>query len=321
VERGQVSEAVAIVGDIGGTNIRLATVTRSPELALGAIFRAPCEGFGSAEAAINTFLEREGVQRPGRIVLAAAGPVVGRQIRMTNLEWEISESGLRAAGFAEARVINDFEALARATEVLHPNALLPIGGGRLDDIAAPRLVLGPGTGLGAAILVPTSGAPQVVSTEAGHAGFAPYDALEREVLQILAERYGFVSLERLLSGSGLALLHQVLTAERTGDAADLHEADIASAALGGDEAARRTLRRFWLLLASAAGDLALGCGARGGVYIAGGIAPRIVALLDPAAFRTRFESRGAMASYLAQIPVRIIRDPDAALRGAMQFLD
>jgi glucokinase len=318
VERGEVSEPVAIVGDIGGTNIRLAMVT--PEHSLGPVFRAACEQFSSPEAAIDAFIARQGGGPPARIVLAAAGPVVGRQIRMTNRDWRISEESLLAAGFSEARVINDFEALARATEVLEPNAMLSIGSGGLNAPLAPRLVLGPGTGLGAAILVPTGGAPKVLSTEAGHMGFAPSDALEREVLNILAARFGFVSWERLLSGSGLALFHQVLTLDRTGEAAVLHESDITRAAVAGDEAALHTLRRFWLLLASAAGDLALACGARGGVYVAGGIAPKIIASLDGAAFRSRFEQRGAMSPYLAEIPVRIILDPNAALVGAAQYL-
>jgi glucokinase len=310
-----------VVADIGGTNARFAWV----DLDSGSLeprnprdFR--CRDFPTVQAAIEAYLQGAGLGRPERCVLAVAGPVNGGTITLTNAEWTVSAAELRRDGFGAARLINDFEALALVAGRLTPEDAPAVGGPEQGLSHGTLAILGAGTGLGVSALGREGGREVPLATEGGHVAFAPADETEIEVLRILARRFGRVSLERLLSGPGLANLHQAL-AEIDGVSPDGSDPEaITAGALAGDPRKLRTVERFCCILGSAAGDFALAFGARGGVFIAGGIAPRILDLLQRSDFRSRFEAKGRFEAYLRAIPTRVIVRPHAALIGAAAAL-
>jgi glucokinase len=220
-------------------------------------------------------------------------------------------------------VINDFSALALALPDLSAAELRPIGGGAPVP-GAPKAVLGPGTGLGVAGLVPARGAWLPLAGEGGHVDFAPGDEREVEILRRLKRRWDHVSVERLLSGPGLVSLYQTLAELEAGgevSEAPTPEAVVEAARAAEDGMAGAALRTFCAVLGAVAGDLALTLGALGGVYLAGGIVPRLGAAFDEAGFRRRFEAKGRFADYLARIPVYVVMAPHPALRGLARCLD
>ena len=251
-------------------------------------------------------------------MIAAAGPVNSGVVRFTNLGWSLSEQELSELGFPAARIINDFVAAAIATQLLEEADVHQIGPGMADkhrNIA----VLGPGTGFGASALVfEDNGHAVAIAAEGGHASLAPDDDVEIEVLRFLMRRHGHVSIERVLSGPGLFSLHEALNALE-GVKDEIRDAEgITHDALAGERHALRTLERFCAMLGGVAGNLALTYGAQGGVYIAGGIAPDVLPVLDRSDFRRRFESKGRFADYLRTITTRVIIRADAAFLGAAQ---
>ena len=315
-----VHAALGLVGDIGGTNCRLAVV----ELNAGPVsLRAPrsylCAHFETASACIQAYLKAAEV-RPLAAVLAVAGPVLAGSARLTNNHWQLVEAALgNALGLPCIRLINDFAALAFAAPLLDATDTATIG----PDIAgAPRAtiaVMGPGTGFGLAALA-GGAASGVIATEGGHIAYAPTDETEQKILHSLARRHGRVSIERILAGQGLADLHAAL-AEIDGRAPpDLTAAAITAAAAAGDPVAAATVDRFCAILGATTGDLALALGAQGGVFIAGGIAPRLLGALRAGQFRARFEAKGRFAAYMQAIPTRVITVPHAALLGAADEL-
>jgi glucokinase len=313
---------LALVGDIGGTNARFGLVdTRAGDLRVTDHVGYLCRDYPEALDAVAAYLKQVGLKRsPALAAVAVAGPVEDGAIRFTNSAWILSEAGLRGMGFAAARLLNDYAALALAAPLLAGDDVRRIGDA--DDAVAGRTVavLGPGTGFGASALVRDAFGEAALSGEGGHVSFAPTDEVEVEILRGLAAKYGRVSVERILSGPGLCDLHQILCA-LAGAPTDLTDpAEITRLALAGDPACRRTLDRFCAILGGVAGDLALGYGARGGVFIAGGIAPRIVQVLEQGDFRRRFEAKGRFESYMRAIPTRVIVRTDAALLGAARAL-
>lgn len=304
-----------LVGDIGGTNARFAIAlpgTPAPRLAAVEAFRA--DRYPTLIAAAADYLERTDI-RPDRAVLAVAGPVVDGAIELTNSPWRVSEAELRALGL-DGRLINDFEAQAWAAPALGPEALHPLGGPPEVPAAGTLAVLGPGTGFGVSALARGPAGEVALATEGGHAAFAPDDETEHEIRRLLARRYGRVSLERLLSGAGLVNIHRAL-AEMSGRPASTDDpAEITARALAGEDPWRGDLARFCAILGAAAGDIALTLGARGGVYIAGGIAPRILDFLQASPFRERFEAKGRFVDYMRAIPTWVVTHPHAALLGA-----
>jgi glucokinase, proteobacterial type len=311
-----------LVGDIGGTNARLAVIDSAGRIRNPKTY--PAEEYGSLTEVIAEYLETTvGRQRLHNAVLAVAGPVVEGEIEFTNLDWRISEAELIGAFELHAvRLINDFAAQAMAAPVLEPDDLRPIGEPRRGTEGAPMLVLGAGTGFGVALLARTERGDVAVPSEGGHAAFAPYDSLEATIWESLRKTYGRVSIERILSGPGLYALYRGL-AEVRGVAANLKDEKevMAAGQQGEDLLADETLERFCEILGSVAGDIALTTGARAGVYVAGGIAPRLADRLASGGFRRRFEDKGRLSDFMRDIPTYLIVHPYAALVGAARLLE
>lgn len=312
---------LALVGDIGGTNARFALVDLSaPEPVLRDSRALANADFASVQHAIERYLAQVEAQ-PSRAALAVACPVGSDEIRLTNRAWSFSRSELQATlGLDELRMLNDFGALAWAIPALPREFLLTLHGDPEAPLRGPVSVLGPGTGLGVALLVGSH--PHgwhAVETEGGHVGFAPIGDEERSINAWLTAQHGRTSNERLLCGKGLSEIDAVLRAAGDDASARLalrDPAEIVAAALDGhDLAARRALARFCAVLGSVAGDCALIHGART-VVIAGGIVPRFIPFLRSSAFRERFLAKGRMAALLESVPIHVITHPHPGLLGA-----
>lgn len=300
----------ALLADIGGTNARFALLGPAGP---GAPVVLPTAGFATPEDAVAEALSRLAPHVAVDVaVLAVAGPVTGDTASLTNAPWVFSAAALAARfGFARVRLVNDFLAQAHALPHLAPADLLPIGGGRAA-LGAPMLVLGPGTGLGVAGFLPAQGL--AIPTEGGHAGLAPTDPREDAVVAALRARCGRAGAEEALSGRGLGHLHAVIAGLRGADLPPRDAAAILAAAPGCPVAAE-TVETFLGLLACFAGDLALAWGARGGVFLAGGILPRLADRLDRAAFRARFEAKAPMERWMAEVPLALVLHPAPAFLG------
>jgi glucokinase len=314
-----------LLADIGGTNARFAWQHGSGAV-IDAVEILPCAGFPTLAGALQRYLEIVGRAAPPSCAIAIANPVTGDQVQMTNHHWSFSIAALKAQfGFDRLRVLNDFTALALALPALQPDELKPLGGAAAVADAALGLI-GPGTGLGVSGLLPDGRGGWVsVQGEGGHVTLAASTAREQAVIERLARQHGHVSAERALCGQGLVDLHRALRAiDRPDDARPaLAAADITAAALAGSDAACvEALHMFCALLGATAGNLALTLGARGGVYIGGGIVPRLGEWFAGTDFRARFESKGRFRAYLAAIPVWVIAAHQSpALRGAASALD
>lgn len=292
----------ALLADIGGTHARFA-IGEGPPLTL------PVAAFAGLEEAIAAALARLGPAETA--VLALAGPVASGPVRLTNAPWVVDPAALAARfGFRAVRLVNDFLAQAEALPHLGPADLHPIGGGSAVP-GAPMLVLGPGTGLGVAGYLPGPGL--AIATEGGHAGLAAEDEEQDRIVAALRALCGRAGAEEALSGRGLARLHAILAARQ---GAALPARDAAAVVAARDcPVARQAVRLFLELLAGFAGDLALAWGARGGVFLAGGILPRLLDRLDAAAFRARFEAKPPMRDFLAAIPLAVVTHPAPAFLG------
>ncbi len=304
-----------LVGDVGGSGCRFGWVAGADGVVTDI---ASVEGCSSLEAAADVYLVRRGPARPAAAALAVAAPVVGDTVTMTNRAWNFSIRDLaRRLAVDRLLVLNDFEALAHGLQTLGDGDCSTVGGGR-SIAGAPQGVVGPGTGLGVAGLVPSPGGAAVVAGEGGHVSLAPSTAREDEVVQVLRRRFGHVSAERVLSGPGIVNLHQALHELARRPAPALTAAQVTTRALAGDDpACAEALALFFAFLGGVAGDVALTLGARGGVFIAGGIVGKLGDAIRTSTFRARFEAKGRYRSYLAAIPTAVVLDPAAiALRGA-----
>jgi glucokinase len=308
------------VGDVGGTNARFALVDEDGRI------RAPhsyaCADYASLTDILAEYLSTvTGRFRPPRAVLAVAGPVVAGEIEFTNLSWVVSELDLMAAfGFEAARLINDFAAQALAAPLMDDDDLRLIGPSVRADPHGPAVILGAGTGFGVAGLARSSRSDIPLPAEGGHAAFAPWDELEVEVWRRLRSRHGRVSIERILSGPGLFDLYRAIGDIQSIAAPLEDEKAVFAAGQEGDPLASAALDRFCEILGGVAGDLALTFGARGGVFVTGGIAPRMLDRLSAGGFRRRFEDKGRMSDYVKAIPTSVIVHPYAALVGAAREL-
>ena len=317
--------ALALIADIGGTNARFALTDLSAPTAQVLDARSlDASAFASLQHAAEHYLAAVGVQ-PRRAAIAVASPVNGEEIRLTNRAWSFTRSELQSAlGLDRLHVLNDFGAVAWSVPALSEAETITVHGSEDAPLQGPISVLGPGTGLGVAMLVGDDHHWQVVETEGGHVSFAPLGEEELAIARWFTARFGRVSNERLLCGSGLSHIDAVLRGavdHATGQHQDLREpADIVAAALEGhDLAARRTLARFCAVLGSVAGDAALIHGART-VMLAGGIVPRFVPFLRSSAFRERFLAKGRFAAYLESVTIRVITHSGPGLLGAAMSL-
>ena len=310
----QLTTADALIGDIGGTNTRLALGAGGRPHQVTHFANADAAGL---DALIERYLREHQLEASRlQLWLAVAAPVRGDSVAMTNLSWRISVPELEARfGFRRVRLINDFAAVALSLGVLDAADVVSLGGGP-GAAGAPCVVLGPGTGLGAALWIPAAGRDFVLATEAGHVTLAAGDEREAEVIAAARRHHAHVSAERLLCGPGLSELYRLL-AEIGGRTLDPPPpaAVTARGAESSDPLAAAALELFFSLLGGFAGNLALSTGARGGVYLAGGILPRLREPLAASAFRSRFLAKGRFAGYLEEIPLGLIVHPDPGLLG------
>lgn len=304
-----------LIGDIGGTYARFALQRRRGQFGLVQVFEVA--QFADLETAIRAYL---GGRRVQEAVLAVATPVEHDVIRFTNNPWQFSREALRARlKLKRLAVLNDFVAQALAVAHLTEAELAPIGGGsRLPQ--RPAVVLGPGTGLGCAILTWNGPRPQPMASEAGHMSFAPEDESELAVLAELRRTHGHVSYERLLSGPGLVATAQALARLSGTTLALAGPAEVVQRAQAqGCRHCCEALRIFSGALGGFAGNLALTVLARGGVYLVGALLDRLGAAFDAARFRSRFEAKGRLAEILREIPtLRVLRE-ETGLLGASYF--
>lgn len=312
-----------LLGDIGGTNARFAWQDH-PQAPPSDIATYPCAQYESLLQAMRRYLADSGHAVPSLCAIGIANPVTGDQVQMTNHHWSFSISELqRDLGVQRLVVVNDFTALALSLPSLTAADLRPIGGGSAV-VGAAMAVLGPGTGLGVSGLLPAGpGRFLPIDGEGGHVTLAASDDREAAVLQRLRQRFGHASAERAVSGPGLVHLHDAVCelADQAPQGLDPAEV-IARARAATDPHCATALELFCGFLGSVAGNLALTLGARGGVYLGGGIAPRIVAELESSSFRQRFEGKGRFRDYLSRIPTCVISsDVSPAFIGASRALD
>jgi len=310
-----------LLADIGGTNARLALYRDGW---LGRPARFAVADYANPLDLFQRFLRETTPERAiTAAILAGAGPVLdeGRRLELTNSSWILAVDEIaRGLGIREVRLVNDFAAVAWSLERLTAADLGQVGGGT-TRAGAVRTVLGPGTGLGVAHLLTVEGRPHVLPTEGGHATMPAANAEEAAVLDSIRARLGHVSGERVLSGDGLVNLHRAC-AELAGRAAHVHSGeDVTAHASAGCPDCGRAVGLFLGMLGTFAGNLALTADARGGVFIAGGIVPRLRSLLPGSAFRERFEAKGRYRSYLRSIPTFVILKPDVAFEGLAALAD
>ncbi len=310
-----------ILGDIGGTNIRLAWQD-GPGQPLADLRHYRSDDFPGPEQALCQYLADTGRPLPAAACLGIANPITGDEIHMTNHPWRFSVRQVQAAlGLQRLLFINDFAALALSLPDLLPAQLHAVGGGAAVD-GEPRALIGPGTGLGVSTLLRLDGRWHALAGEGGHVTLPARTELEWQVVCALAARHGHVSAERVLSGPGLADLHAALRGIRGVPGPALDATAVSHEALAGEPVAAEALGLFCAFLGTVAGNLALTVGARGGVYLGGGILPRILPFLRASAFRERFEDKGRFRALLASMPVWVIdADVSPALWGAARALD
>jgi glucokinase len=309
-----------LIGDIGGTNARFA-IADPARAGFSDAKTLQCAEYVSANAAIRHYLNDLSVGAPGAICLGVAGPVFENTVQVTNNHWTLNAADI-AADFSieDVRLLNDFEAVAYSIPQLQAEDSKVIG---LPD-QRPKLsgdfniaILGPGTGLGTAGLVRRGQAVIPIVGEGGHIGFAPKSQMQMEILGALHSKFDRVSVERLVSGSGIENIYWALTRIHGERRTHLTAQEIF--ARSGDEVdprATETTQMFFEILGQVAGDLALALGAVDGVYIAGGITKRYSALLQNSGFRNAFDNKGSYRDYMERIPTLLITHDEPGLLGA-----
>jgi glucokinase len=308
------SAGITLLGDVGATNARFALLIDGM---LGPIHWIEVARYPSFDDAIGIFLGAHLSAAPvANALLAVAGPVEGDRCSFTNCSWTIDGQAMRDRfGFQTVRLVNDFEATALSLPYLGEQDVRSFGGGRAVS-GAPMVVLGPGSGLGVAGLIWDGARRIVVASEGGHVTLSARSAREDDILDSLRKRFGHVSAERVLSGPGIENLYRSIAALDQIEVPSRNAAEITTAALQGTCAtSRAALDMFCAMLGGFAGNVALTFGARGGVYIAGGIAPRILDYLAGSEFRRRFEQKGRLRYYLKAIPTEVIVHPAATFLG------
>lgn len=315
----QYRDGARLVADIGGTNARFA-LERGPGW-IEETETLACADYPRFQDAARAYLARHGAAGVRHAVIAIANPVAGDHVKMTNHCWEFSLQAARAElGLETLLAVNDFAALAMALPQLPASDLVQVGGAAPAPDGAIGLV-GAGTGLGVAGLLPAQGRWTVLQSEGGHVAFSPADRREQEILAYCWQRWDHVSAERLVSGPGLALIHEALGAAAGARPAPLEPAAIVERALvGADPLCVDTLDTFCGMLGTVAANLAVTLCARGGIYIGGGVVPRLGEWFARSSFRARFENKGRFSDFAARIPCFVIHAPYPALGGAAAML-
>ncbi|MDP1966448.1 MAG: glucokinase [Reyranella sp.] len=303
-----------LLADIGGTHARFAVLSGNE---LGLVRSLDVETHPKIHDAIRHFLAEEGsASSIDEAIFAVAGAVVSGRCALTNSSWVAEVTELRRAfGFKMVRLVNDHEAAAWGLPDLVSQDSLLVGSG-MDVRGAPMALLGPGTGLGMACYVPGPTGGRVIVSEGGHMTLAATTDREVGLIGVLRRKFEHVSAERILSGPGLVNLYQAIAEIDHVKVQSRTPAEVTQAALDDTcGTCRKALDAFILFLGSVAGDIALLFGARGGVFIGGGVVPHIAHRLAATNFRDRFEAKGRFQPYLAEIPVRIVLRRDTAFLG------
>ncbi|MES2072308.1 MAG: glucokinase [Pseudomonadota bacterium] len=300
----------SLLADIGGTNARFCLETAPGEMCAAMVY--PCSAYEQLGDAISAYLNEPaaaaaGSMRVRRAGIAIANPVDGDKVKMTNHHWSFSIQAMQQQlALDQLLVVNDFKALAMALPVLEPAQKMQIGAGRAKENSVIGL-LGAGTGLGVSALVPHGSQWLALDSEGGHVSFSPGNELESFILNYAWRIHSHVSAERLLSGIGLDIIYYALAAREGNQAEPLTVTAIIQRALDRQsDLCVRTLTCFCDMLGTAAGNLAVTLGAKGGIYIGGGIVPRLGRFFAESGFRRRFEEKGRFSEYLQQIPTYVV---------------
>jgi len=310
-----------LLADIGGTNARFALEIKPQQFV--AITVLPCNAYPGLKEAVEVYLASPEVQTLCAVpikhaAVAIANPIDGDEVRMTNHHWNFSIEGLRKElGLQTLLVVNDFTALAMALPHLSAEQKIKIGGGNPQRGYAIGLV-GAGTGLGVSGIVPFGEHWIPLRGEGGHVTFSPSDETEIEILRFCWQEYKHVSAERLVSGMGIELIYRALSKDKS---EALDAAAISRRALQGDcPVCTQTIGVFCAILGNVAGNVAVTLGALGGMYIGGGIVPRLGALFTQSRFRERFEAKGRFSQYLSRVPTYLITAEYPAFSGVSAIL-
>jgi glucokinase len=312
-----------LLADIGGTYARFALET-APGL-LEQVRLIPCADHPDFHSTVRAYLQDVSAPPIEHAAVAIANPVESDWVRMTNYHWQFSieEERLRLS-LDTLLVVNDFTALAMAVPRLQPHERHAVGGGQPRERSVVG-VIGAGTGLGVSGLIPAQGGWVALGTEGGHTSFSPRDERELAILRFAWKQYRHVSAERLLSGQGLELIHAALCEQAgagTRSPVPLRAPDITQRALARTDAlCEQAVDAFCSIMGTAAANLALTLGALGGIYIGGGIVPRLGPYFERSPFRQRFEDRGRLSDYVRQIPTYVIQSAEATFVGASAILD
>ncbi len=316
---GSYHDGARLLADIGGTNARFA-LEYAPG-ALAAMQTLACDAYPRFEDALRAYLDSVG-GGVRHAVIAIANPVAGDAIRMTNHHWAFSVAAAkRELCLDTLLLVNDFTALAMALPGLRADETTKVGGGQAQAGGVIGLV-GAGTGLGVSALVPAGGDWVALQSEGGHVAFSPSDPNEVAVLEYCWRRFDHVSAERMVSGPGIALIREALAASRAlpVDLSLSTGAIVGRALAGTDALCRETLDCFCGMLGTVAANLAVTLGASGGIYIGGGVVPRLGDYFAASPFRARFENKGRFSAFTANIPTLLITAPHPALGGAAAAL-
>jgi len=303
-----------LLADIGGTNARFALLSGG---IVGTIAHLAVSDYDSFREALDKYLGN--LPEAGTIsaaILAVSGPVQNGRCALTNNSWVVDAADLRNAyGFSAVRLVNDFEAVAWSLPHLSRDGLLQVGGGQ-PVAGAPLAALGPGTGLGIAFSIPCATGHLVLPSEGGHSAMAGTSSREDAVIAHLRRQFGHVSAERVLSGNGLENLYETLAALDHVTLPRRSAAEITRAGIEGTcPTSRAAVDMFCAMLGTVAGNLALTLGARGGVFVGGGILRQTPEYFASSPFRARFEDAGRFSKYLKPIPAYLILDQDTSFVG------
>ncbi len=309
-----------LIGDIGGTNARFAMIL-APGQSMVAPRTLACKDYPGPAEAIAAYLATTRLPQPRWCAFGIANPVSDDLVRMTNHHWQFSIAALRdTLGLDRLRVVNDFTALAMSIPALQPDDLRQVGGGAAQRGSAIGLV-GPGTGLGISGLIPCQNDYAPLAGEGGHITMAACTREEAVLIDWVGRTHGHVSAERLISGQGLENLYRAHATLKGQPVQPLTAAEISIRALQRtDESCLLALNSLCAFLGTVTANLALILGARGGMYIGGGIIPKLGAFFDQSPFRARFEDKGRFRDYLSRIPTLVIQARHPALLGAARVL-
>lgn len=309
-----------LIADIGATNTRCALLDdKGQELASEVFENADFTGLTGL---LKVYLDhRRASDRPKRAAIAIAAPILGDEVQMINIDWRFSQTVLKdELGLSRLLVCNDFAAIAWGLPQLGPADLLTVGAGKAAA-RATMATIGPGSGLGVAALTPATDGWAAVTGEGGHATMAAFTDEEAHVVALVRDRYdGHCSAEHLLSGPGLVNVYVALAQLAGRGQPTVTPSDVSALAKQGEPLARKAQGMFFAMLGTVAGNLALTVGARGGVFIAGGIVPKMLDAFARSAFRERFEAKGRYREYMAAIPTHVITAPLPAFRGLRMLL-